>query len=75
MAKGFSSFIRKLFAPMSKSADKASMYQQRAIDKADNISKGEKILAPHYPTEEKFLKEVANDPKIKEVRKIFAYYT
>ncbi|CAJ0602200.1 unnamed protein product [Cylicocyclus nassatus] len=46
---------------------KDAHYQQKAIKKADDISKGEKILAPKVPTEEKRFREAQNNPKIKEV--------
>ena len=58
--------FRKIFAPVSRAADKATLFREQAIQKADDISKGEKIVAPHYPREEKLLKELAKDEKIKE---------
>ena len=60
-------FFRKLFGPITKTTDKMALFRLQAIEKAESISKGEKVLAPHYPTEEKHLKEIA---KNKEIRKV-----
>jgi hypothetical protein len=64
MVKGFQ-FLRKIFSPLSRTVDKWALLQQQAIEKADSISKGEKVLAPHYPAEEKLLKELEKDERIK----------
>lgn len=60
-------FFRKLFGPLTKTTDKIALFQLQAIEKAESISKGEKVLAPHYPTEEKHLKEIEKDKRIREV--------
>lgn len=48
-------FIKKLFGPLSKSIDKITFFQQKAVIKANEISEGNRVRAPLYPDEEKIL--------------------
>lgn len=60
-------FLRRLYGPISRTIDKTVMFQREAIKKADRISKGEKVPAPIYEAEERVLRELSKDSKIKEV--------
>lgn len=46
---------------------KDAHFQQKAVKKMEEIEKGEKILAPKVPTEEKRFKKALGDSKVKEV--------
>jgi len=63
----FRKIYRMVFGKFIKSAEKISLFQLRAVNKVDRISKGEKTPVVHYPREEKFLKEMSKDVKIREV--------
>uniref|UniRef100_A0A915MME8 Uncharacterized protein n=1 Tax=Meloidogyne javanica TaxID=6303 RepID=A0A915MME8_MELJA len=62
----FRKIYRMVFGKFIKSAEKISLFQLRAVNKVDRISKGEKTPVVHYPKEEKFLKEMSKDVKIRE---------
>ncbi|KAH7697231.1 Uncharacterized protein family UPF0240, partial [Aphelenchoides avenae] len=57
--------FKRIFGAAEREAKNVT-FQQRAVLKADKISKGEKILPPKYPTEEKHFKEAVADPKLRE---------
>lgn len=62
----FRKIYRMVFGRFIKSSEKISLFQLRAVNKVDRISKGEKTPVVHYPREEKFLKEMSKDVKIRE---------
>nr|CAD2127111.1 unnamed protein product [Meloidogyne enterolobii] len=62
----FRKIYRMVFGKFIKSGEKISLFQLRAVNKVDRISKGEKTPVVHYPREEKFLKEMSKDVKIRE---------
>ncbi|CAK5044566.1 unnamed protein product [Meloidogyne enterolobii] len=62
----FRKIYRMVFGKFIKSGEKISLFQLRAVNKVDRISKGEKTPVVHYPREEKFLKKMLNDTKIRE---------
>ncbi|KAI6204761.1 hypothetical protein M3Y94_00714200 [Aphelenchoides besseyi] len=57
--------IKKLLSPVIGDASTA-ISRAKTLIKADKISKGEKILAPKYPTEEKRFREAQKNAEIKE---------
>ena len=58
--------IKKLLSPFFKDADIA-IKQAKAIIKADKISRGEKILPPKHPTDEKHFQQAQLNTALKEV--------
>lgn len=57
--------IKKLFRPLFKETEQ-TIYQAKALFKHDKIEKGEKVLAPKHPTDEKHFKETQKNEKIRE---------
>ncbi|KAL7078952.1 hypothetical protein ACQ4LE_001385 [Meloidogyne hapla] len=62
----FRKIKRMVFGQIFKSAEKISFFQLRAVEKVNRISKGEKTPVVHYPREEKYLKEISKNTKIRE---------
>ncbi|CEF64205.1 NADH dehydrogenase [ubiquinone] 1 alpha subcomplex assembly factor 4 family-containing protein [Strongyloides ratti] len=57
-------FFKKLFNPISKTIESGT-FQERVAFKFDKITKGEKIPAPKYETEQKAYENIMKDEKIK----------
>lgn len=58
--------MKRIFNAIGKRTKDAN-FQQKAIKKMEDIEKGEKILAPKLPTEEKRFQSTLNDNKLKEL--------
>lgn len=60
----FRNFIPRVIGTIKGAITKPT-FQSRAIKKADKIQHGEKVLAPHYPTDERSYESVKTNEKIK----------
>lgn len=59
--------IDKVLGSAKRKTQDVTNYQGRAIIQQEKIEKGKKILAPHYPSEEKSCAEAREDPTLREV--------
>lgn len=64
--------IDKVLGSAKRKTQDVTNYQGRAIIQQEKIEKGKKILAPHYPSEEKSCVEAREDPTLREVLYIVA---
>ncbi|KIH43924.1 hypothetical protein ANCDUO_26063 [Ancylostoma duodenale] len=58
--------IKRILNAVGKKTKDAN-FQQKAVKKMEEIEKGEKILAPKVPTEEKRFQKAQSDEKVKEI--------